>query len=102
MEERRPVDLFEALTGPLLPCEREDGFILAQKRSRTVTTGTLRKQVAHLGSFLDYTMTDADALGFELARWSPLIPVSFPAVSPPFCTCCLFPSLAVCSVSLHI
>lgn len=69
-------DLLRALTGPILPCEEEGGWILAQKNSGKLRTATLRGHIRALGDFIDYLFTDALALGFDAQRWSPLIGVS--------------------------
>ena len=68
-------DFLGALTGPMLPCEEQGGWILQQLDSG-MRTSTLRAQVAALADLLDYFFTDSVALGFELQRWSPLVNVS--------------------------
>lgn len=68
--------LLEALSGPIIACEKQDGWILQTRRSGAFRSSTLRGQVRALDSFVDYAMTDTAALGVNRSRWAPLIGVS--------------------------
>ena len=78
----KPVDtmvadhLLAALSGPMLPLERRDGWILATQRSDLLRSDTMRAQLAAVIKLLDYVMTDSVALGVDTNRWAPLVNVS--------------------------